>query len=87
MVSLRLGNSILPDLVEQSFVADLKNSGSLLTVPVGLFQGLGNSLRFGFIFGGARQRLQAARFRSPGRDLAGPRAQVEKSNRYKKLRA
>jgi hypothetical protein len=57
------GNPVLPDLVEQSFVADLQNRCGLLAVPVGLFESLRDGLGFGFVFGGARQRLQAARIR------------------------
>ena len=53
VVPFRLGNSILPDLVEQGFVADLQNPGGLLSVPVGLLQGLSNGLRFSFVFSGA----------------------------------
>ena len=63
VVALGFGDSILPDLVEQSLVADLENRGCLLAIPVGLFESLGDGLRFGFILGGACQRFQAARFR------------------------
>ena len=59
VVAFGFGDSVLADLVEQRFVADLENRGGLLAVPVGLFQSLGDGLRFGFIFGGAGQRFQA----------------------------
>jgi hypothetical protein len=36
VVPARLGDPILPDLIEQRLVADLKNGGGLLAVPVRL---------------------------------------------------
>lgn len=63
VVALGLGDSILPDLVQQGFVADLQKSRSLFAVPVGLLERLPDGFAFGFVFGGARQRFQtAARF-------------------------
>ena len=70
VVPFGFGNAVLPDLIEQGFVTDLQDRGSLFAVPVGLFQSLGNGLRFGFIFGGTCQRFQAARLHSPRRGIA-----------------
>ena len=44
VVTLRFGDSILADLVQQRLIADLQNHRGLLAVPVGLFQGVGNGL-------------------------------------------
>ena len=57
VTALGFGDPILPDLVEQGFVADLQNGRGLLAIPVGLFEGAGNGLRLGFIFRAAGQRF------------------------------
>ena len=71
VVPFGFGNPVLADLVQQGFVADLENRGRLFAVPVGLLQCLGDGLRFGFIFGGASQRFQAAGLRSASGGIAG----------------
>jgi len=60
VVALGLGNSILPNFVEQRFVADLQKRRCLLAIPVGLLERLPDGFAFGFVFGGARQRFQSA---------------------------
>ncbi len=66
MVTLRLGNSVLANLVEQGLVADLENGCRLLAIPVGLFESFGDGLRFGFVLGRASQGLQPPRISSLG---------------------
>ena len=55
MVTLGLGNAILPNLVQQRFIADLQHGCRLLAIPVCLLQRLGDGLRFGFVFRRAGQ--------------------------------
>ena len=60
MVALGFGDSILPNLIEQGFVADLKKAGGLFAIPVGLLESLPDGFAFGFVLGAACQRLQSA---------------------------
>ena len=55
VVAAGFGDAVLADLVQQSLVADFKEGSSLLAIPVGLFEGLGNGTRFRFVLGAARQ--------------------------------
>jgi hypothetical protein len=57
VVALGFGNAVLPDLVEQSFVADLQQRRCLLAIPVGLFECPRDCLGLGFIFRAAGERL------------------------------
>ena len=57
MVAFGFRDSVLPDFVEQRFVADLQQRGRLLAVPVGLFESLCDGLGFGFILSVAGQAI------------------------------
>src|ERR1700723_4159831 len=59
-MALGFGNSILPILVQQGFVADLQKSGFLFAIPVRLFEGLPDGFSSGFVLGAAGQRLQSS---------------------------
>jgi len=67
VVSARLGNSVLANLVEESLVADLQDRRCLLAIPIRLFQRASNSERLGFVLGRAGQRFQASRLACFGR--------------------
>ena len=60
MSAAALRNAVLADFIEQSFVADLQQRRGLFAIPVRLFQGTGDGFGLSFIFGVARQGLQAA---------------------------
>lgn len=60
MMALHLGNSILPNFIEQSFVADLQQLSRLLAIPVGLFQRLTNGLAFSLILRAPSQGFQSS---------------------------
>src|SRR5580704_13267695 len=66
VMALGLGNPILPDLIQQRLVADLQQRGGLLAIPVRLLQRVRDGPRLGFVFGGARHRLQPASIVSSG---------------------
>jgi hypothetical protein len=78
VVALGFGDAILPNLIEQSFVADLQHCGGLLAIPVGLLESLPDGLAFGFVFGAASQRLQPAGVSTLGRgtEMSAARAVV-----------
>src|SRR6266446_6406549 len=59
VVAFGLGDSVLPNLVEQGFVANLQQRRRLLAVPVGLLERLPDGFSLSFILGGARQRFQS----------------------------
>ena len=54
-----LGKAVLPNLIQQSFVTDLKQDRGLFTVPIGFVKSFGDSFGFGFILSAAGQRLQS----------------------------
>jgi hypothetical protein len=60
VVALGFGNSILPNFVEQSFVADLQDPGCLFAIPIGLFERLPDGFSLGFVLGAASQGFQSA---------------------------
>ena len=76
--AMRLGlrNSVLTDLVEQRFIANLQQSRRLLAVPIGLLQRLRNGSRLRFIFSAACQALQTARGGFHGSRRLGRRVQL-----------
>ena len=59
-MALGFGNSILPNLIQQGFVADLQKTGCLLAIPIRLFERLPDGFAFGFVLGVAGQRLQSS---------------------------
>src|ERR1700685_1198442 len=61
-MALGFGDSVLPDLVEQSFVADLQKRSLLFAIPVSGFQSLADCFSFRFVLGGAGQRFQSRGF-------------------------
>ena len=58
MAALGLSNSILADLVEQRFVADLQNGCRLFAIPVCLLERLCDRERLSFILRRTGERLQ-----------------------------
>ena len=62
MVALGFGDAVLPNLIEQRFVADLQKRRGLLAIPVRLFERLPDGFSFGFVLSIASQRFQAAGF-------------------------
>jgi len=51
VVAFGVGDSILANLVQKRFVADLQHGCGLFAIPVRLFQGLHDGFSFGFVFG------------------------------------
>ena len=54
-MALGFGDAILPNFIEQGFVADLQNGSRLLAIPVGLFERLPDGFPFSFVLGRACQ--------------------------------
>jgi len=55
MVAACLGDPVLTDLVQECFVANLKNDGCLLAVPVGLLERASDGLSLSLILGRTSQ--------------------------------
>jgi hypothetical protein len=55
VMTLRLRDAVLADLVQQGLVADFQQSRSLFPIPVGFVERLGDGFGFGPVFGGAGQ--------------------------------